>query len=91
MQEEQLFDGITLQHLEDNCPVQYEVYVSGDGSDFGAAVTSGYEAAGSTVTKAVFPVQTARYVKVAFIGCEEPRQLAVSEMNVWNYGKAVRS
>lgn len=91
MQERQCFDGITLQHRADDDPVQYEVYASEDGEDFGAGIASGYGEAGSIVTKAAFPVQTARYVKVTFTGFGEPRQLTVFEMNVWLDCNAGRS
>jgi hypothetical protein len=91
MQERQCFDGITLQHLPEEGLGLFEVYVSEDGTDFGAAVVSGLGEADSAGTRAVFPEQTARYVKVVFAGSEEPRELAVSEMNVWHYNKAVQS
>ncbi|MDF2935361.1 MAG: carbohydrate-binding protein [Paenibacillaceae bacterium] len=86
MQEEPRFNGITLQHQAEDEPVQYEVYVSGDGADFGtAAVAAGVGEKENAITRMVFPVQQARYVKVVFTGSGEPRQLTVSEMNVWNY------
>ena len=62
-------------------PRGYQVSVSNDGTNWGSAIATG---TGTTELLAIpFPIQTARYVRIALTGTGQTTQWAIQELNVW--------
>jgi RHS repeat-associated protein len=68
-------------------PRGYQVFVSGDGTNWGTAVATG--AGSGQVTTISFPAQAGRYVKIVETGTSTTNKWSIAELNVYGTPPAV--
>jgi type 1 glutamine amidotransferase len=82
----QTFDGIALDSgnnsFESDHPRGYEVYVSSDAAGWEGPVASG--TGKSPITEVIFPVRTARYIRILQTGSDPGYWWSIHEMNVYH-------
>ncbi|UQZ36148.1 hypothetical protein C2I18_23045 [Paenibacillus sp. PK3_47] len=84
MQEEQLFNKITLDSDIGDNPGPYRLFVSADGVNYGNAVAAGSGRKETGCTEIEFLLQKARFVKLVLSDGEEARLWTIYALNVWN-------